>query len=156
MSRGVCVMYNAWGNVISDIAYSALSQEQKSEVRSDGGKALTTSFVAGPHIRIEETDLVSFQIDVLTKGPLASLRAMVELSFDGNIWKPMTAGAAMTIVGVAPNQVIESEALPFIRPYVIPGDGSGFHMNFELRATYARLLLKGDVAGGSVRARAGV
>jgi hypothetical protein len=99
---------------------------------------------------------VSFQVNIVNKGPLTNLWALVELSFDGETWRPMTAGTALTVTGSAPNQELQSEVLPLIRKFVIPEDGSGFHMNYELRATYARLLLKGDVGGGLVKAFAGI
>lgn len=155
MSRGNTVMYIAWSDVIDD---TSVPEKLKAEARSSGGKSLTNAWVEGPRVRIEETDLVSFQVQVLTKSTLVTLFAKVQLSFDGINWFDMSAGTAPSVVGVAPNQQLESEVLPLVRKFTIPSDDSGFHMNYELRATFCRLLLKGDatVAGSSVIARAGI
>jgi len=151
VSRGHTVNYNAWGAVIDD---TSVPEKLKAEKRTDDGKALTAAYVAGPRIRIEETDLVSFQVHVITASTLVTVFAQVELSFDGIVWQPLTAGTTPTIVGSAPNEVLESKALPLVRRHEVSGDDDGFHMNYEVRATFARLLLRGDVAVAASRIRA--
>lgn len=155
MSRGNTVMYNAWGAVIDN---GAIPANLKSEHRDNLPKSITSAYVSGPRIRIEETDLVSFLINVVTKSTLTTLYAKVQLSFDGDTWRDMSAGLALTAVGVSPNQEIESEVLPLIRKFVISADADGFFMNYELRAVYCRLLLKGNatVAASRVEARCGI
>lgn len=155
MSRGNTVMFIAFGDVIDD---PSVSVSLKSEARDSGPKSITNEWVAGPRIFIQETDLVSFDVEVITKSTLTTLFAKVQLSYNGLSWRDMHAGEALSVVGVAPNEELHSELHPLVRPYTIPGDNSGFFMNYELRSVFCRLLLKGDVtaAPSEVIARAGI
>lgn len=155
MATGSGTMYLAWG---ANIDLPSLSDQLKAERRSEAAKAVTTSYVAGPGFKIEETDLVSFGVEVEAKNATATLFFKVQHSYDRITWMDQTAGLAITATGAAPDQEAESEILPFVKKWEIPtaADDQKVFFNYEQRALFTRILVRGDAAGATIRIQAGV
>jgi len=145
--RGSNEALMCWG---ANIDEAGKTDYQKSILLDATYKALTDAFVAGPSCEMQG-DLVTIALEVELKGASGTLYAQLEGSHDGSNWFTLTAGTPLTVVGVAPDEELEHELLPFTRTIVLK-DGHKRIFSYNCRAPFVRLKLRADVAGATVRA----
>lgn len=138
MSVGQPTLYMAWATAL------------KAKERTDTPKAVTASYVAGPAFKIGEGQLVQLLAECVTKNSTSTLYFTLELSHSGeDDWFPLCASDALAVSGGE----IQGHLYPLVYKFTAADDIQRA-FNVIAQANFARLLVKGDVAGAEVRVRA--
>lgn len=129
-------MFLAWGSL------------NDSKERNASEKAVTTSDVSGPKIPAHDYKEAMFHVSVDTWNSTTELFVSLEQTQDHQNWTPLVAGTALSAV----SSELQSENKKFVQK-LLKSDASDFSVDFGSFSCQAiRLVIRGDVAGATVRA----
>ena len=129
--------------------YMAWADTSDSKARSADTKALTTSYVTGPSFPIREGQLVQLLAECALTSSTTEASFMLEISHDNETWFPLCAADTPALSGGE----MQSDIYPFVLK-MPTADTQMRAMSYVAQASFARLSVKGDAAGATLRVRA--